>query len=138
MKQPVSTMEEEMMDTYYDPAEEVVSDRPTPVEKNVFGDSTISLTPDGKRLRRKTRRPTTTTEVPTTPAPTTTSAAPTTPRIVYTTTLPPMTTTRLVPDFFAQVPILRSSISAEIFFCLELCCMNCKSYIHCTSDQILF
>ena len=92
------------MDSYFDPQDEVVAERPSITEKNVFKDNvegTISLTPDGKRLRRKTRRQTTpapsfetTTMATTTPAP-----VPTT-KYVFTTT--PATTIRVVPDFFAQ------------------------------------
>ena len=98
----MASMEEEM-DSYFEPQEEVVAERPTTIEKNVFSDSgvdsSISLTPDGKRLRRKSRRQSTTS------APTTTTEAPTTasPRFLY--TLPPLTTTapaKNVPDFFAQ------------------------------------
>jgi len=54
----MASMEEEM-DSYSEPQEEV-ADRPTTIEKNIFADSgvdgSISLTPDGKRLRRKSRR----------------------------------------------------------------------------------
>ena len=94
-KKPMPTLEEEF-DAYFDNEEELVAERP--VEKNVYDEknnveSTISLSPDGKRLRRKTRK-TTTTEAPTTMAyqPTTTP--------VPTTTTPPSTSTPA--DFFAQ------------------------------------
>ena len=95
---------EEEMDAYFDNDDEFVSDRPTIVEKNVekpksYVDGSISLSPDGKRLRRKTRRQSTTTEASTTPAATST----TTTTASTTQAIPPTTTfVDLAPDFFAQ------------------------------------
>ena len=114
---------EDELDAFFDHEDEMMmSERPTMVAKNVYNnidnhnfdnnnqnmDSSISLSPDGKRLRRKTRRQSTTTEVPTTVQTTTTAATTTTttrPTIMTRPTAPPatMTTSRMPPpDFFAQ------------------------------------
>ena len=118
------------MEAYFDHEDEMMmSERPTMVAKNVYNnidnfesfdnkqnlDSNISLSPDGKRLRRKTRRQSTTTEAPTTVQSTTTTTTTTTTTPTTTTrqttttttrqTPPPAarTTTRMAaPDFFAQ------------------------------------
>ena len=114
---------EDELDAFFDHEDEMMmSERPTMVAKNVYNnidnhnydnknknqnmDSSISLSPDGKRLRRKTRRQSTTTEVPTTVQTTTTTSTTTTrPTTMTRPTAPPAptTTSRMPPpDFFAQ------------------------------------